>query len=76
MTQKSQEKKTQSHDTGQKSEKTKKLLEDLQSGRVTASLGKMPISFNLDPENIVYLKFLIFLPRCLELVKELGKELG
>ena len=53
--QKSQEKKTQSDDTGQKSEKTKKLLEDLQSGRVTASLGKMPISFNLDPENTVYL---------------------
>ena len=38
-----------------KSEKTKKLLEDLQSGKVTASLGKMPISFNLDSENIVYL---------------------
>ena len=42
-------------DTSQKSEKTKKLLEDLQSGKVTASLGKMPISFNLDPKNTVYI---------------------
>ena len=52
MTKQKSEKK---NDTVQKSEKTKKLLEDLKSGNVTASLGKMPISFNLDPENIVYL---------------------